>query len=224
MLTIFDISLRLGAAAAFGCVIGIERERLDWTAGMRTHMLVCLGAALVIIVSAYGFEGALRKDLVILDPSRIAAQVVSGIGFLGAGTILIRGRSIKGLTTAASLWSVAAVGLASGAGLYLAAAIATFLMLVILALLKPLEQRLFRSSKSSRLRLTISGTHADLPDVLSTVARLVEIRNLDIVQGFDTGTLLVTIVVRNQERTSMDRPLAQLSKHPLIRSMESLRQ
>ncbi|MGF6973437.1 putative membrane protein YhiD involved in acid resistance [Paraburkholderia sp. JPY465] len=94
-------------AAVLDSVIGYERERLSWAAGLRTQMLVCVGSALVMIVSAYGFAAVLGEH-VILDPSRMAAQVVSGIGFLGAGSILLRGEIVRGLTTAASVWSVAA--------------------------------------------------------------------------------------------------------------------
>jgi hypothetical protein len=120
MLAHQEIVLRLFVAAILGAAVGLERERLEWVAGLRTHMLVCLGAALVMIVSAYGFNEVISAYRVVLDPSRVAAQVVSGIGFLGAGTILfLRQQVIRGLTTAASLWAVAAVGLAVGGGLYL---------------------------------------------------------------------------------------------------------
>ncbi|KAF1016718.1 MAG: MgtC/SapB family protein [Burkholderia sp.] len=136
-----ELVSRLVLAAALGSVIGFERERLSWAAGLRTHMLVCVGSALIMIVSAFGFADVLGKPDIVLDPSRIAAQVVSGIGFLGAGSILMRGEIVRGLTTAASLWSVAAVGLAVGGGLYVAAIAATVIVLVILAGIKPLEKR-----------------------------------------------------------------------------------
>src|SRR5580704_16646241 len=108
-----DLILRLVAAAVLGSLIGLERQRLDKSAGLRTHMLVSVGSALVMIVSAYGFEEVLSPGRVVLDPSRVAAQVVSGIGFLGAGAILRQDQSVHGLTTAASIWTVAAVGLAA---------------------------------------------------------------------------------------------------------------
>jgi putative Mg2+ transporter-C (MgtC) family protein len=140
-----ELSLRLVLAALLGSVIGFERERLLWAAGLRTHMLVSVGSCLFMIVSAYGFTGVLGRSIV-LDPSRIAAGVVSGVGFLGAGSIILRNEVVKGLTTAASLWAVAAVGLAVGGGLYLAAGVATGIMLVILAGIKPFEER-FRSGR-----------------------------------------------------------------------------
>jgi putative Mg2+ transporter-C (MgtC) family protein len=141
MLSDSELVLRLLLAALLGSVIGFERERLSWSAGLRTHMLVCVGACLLMIVSAFGFSDVLSVPHVVLDPSRVAAQVVSGIGFLGAGAILMRGEIVRGLTTAASVWAVAAVGLAVGGGLYFAACSATVIMLIILAGIKPLEER-----------------------------------------------------------------------------------
>ncbi|SAL73822.1 MgtC/SapB transporter [Caballeronia terrestris] len=149
MLGNLELISRLVMAAALGSLIGFERERLSWAAGLRTHMLVCVGSALIMIVSAFGFADALHGDHVSLDPSRMAAQVVSGIGFLGAGSILLRNEIVRGLTTAASLWSVAAIGLAVGGGLYTASIAATIIILIILAGIKPLERR-FISVKQRR--------------------------------------------------------------------------
>jgi putative Mg2+ transporter-C (MgtC) family protein len=152
MLPTVELLSRLLAAAALGSVIGIERERLLWAAGLRTHMLVCVGSCLAMIVSAYGFNGVLGPHI-ILDPSRVAAQVVTGVGFLGAGSIILRNEVVKGLTTAASLWAVAALGLAVGGGLYVAAFAATVIMLVILAGIKPLEERFRRGRQAVELHL-----------------------------------------------------------------------
>lgn len=164
MLPYSDTLLRLLAAAVLGSLIGFERERLLWAAGIRTHMLVCVGACLFMIVSAYGFGPVLGPN-VVLDPSRVAAQVVSGIGFLGAGAILARGEIVKGLTTAASIWTVAAIGLAVGGGLYFAAVISTAVILVILAGVKPLEE-IYRARNQS-CRLIIEATHGSLtPDLI----------------------------------------------------------
>ncbi|KGT03652.1 mgtC family protein [Burkholderia pseudomallei] len=155
MLNNVELIMRLMLAAALGSVIGIERERLSWAAGLRTHMLVCVGSALIMIVSAFGFADVLGQAHVDLDPSRMAAQVVSGIGFLGAGSILLRGEIVRGLTTAASLWSVAAVGLAVGGGLYAAAIAATIIILVILAGIKPLERRYLSVRQRRHLMLLV---------------------------------------------------------------------
>ena len=171
MLTHQEIVLRLVVAAFLGAAVGLERERLEWVAGLRTHMLVCLGAALVMIVSAYGFNDVISAYKIVLDPSRVAAQVVSGIGFLGAGTILfLRQQVICGLTTAASLWTVAAVGLAVGSGLYLAATVTTALIIVILALVKPLERRIFHRQGVRSLTVVVDPQVASLQRIEAEIA------------------------------------------------------
>lgn len=131
--TQLDLALRLTVGLVLGAIIGFERELQRQPAGFRTHSLVSLGAALFTVVSAYGFSGEL------VDPTRIAAQIVSGIGFIGAGTILQHRGHIRGLTTAASLWAVAAIGTAAGAGLYTVAVVGTLLILVVLSILDRLE-------------------------------------------------------------------------------------
>lgn len=142
-------------AAFFGGLIGIERERRVWVAGMRTHMMVCVGACLVMIVSAYGFSEVLGSDYMRLDPSRVASQVVSGIGFIGAGTILFsRHGRVRGLTTAAGLWTVAAIGLATGGGMYYAAGITTFIALIILWAIQPLETYITNRVLKNTLKIT----------------------------------------------------------------------
>jgi putative Mg2+ transporter-C (MgtC) family protein len=160
-----DILIRLLAAALLGSVIGFERERLLWAAGIRTHMVVCVGACLIMIVSAFGFGDSLSSKNVVLDPSRVAAQVVSGIGFLGAGAILARGEIVRGLTTAASIWTVAAIGLAVGGGLYFAAGASTAVIIVILAGIKPLEEAYRARNQSCRLKIE-AANGALTPDIL----------------------------------------------------------
>ena len=125
-----DFILRLFVAALLGGIIGLEREYREKAAGLRTHFLVALGSALFMIVSAYGFDGALTNSQMRLDVPRIAAQVVSGIGFIGAGTIIFQKNSVHGLTTAACVWVTAAIGLTCGAGMYLLAVSATLLVLI----------------------------------------------------------------------------------------------
>ncbi|MCC6618580.1 MAG: MgtC/SapB family protein [Chloroflexi bacterium] len=128
-----ELALRLTVGLVLGAIIGFERELHRQPAGFRTHSLVALGAALFAIISGYGYTGDNA------DPTRIAAQIVSGIGFLGAGTILQFRGHIRGLTTAASLWSVAAVGAATGTGLYVLAVLGTVLIIVVLSLLDRVE-------------------------------------------------------------------------------------
>ncbi len=196
MLSDSELVLRLSIGALLGSLVGLERERLNWAAGLRTHMLVCVGSCLLMIVSAHGFADVLQQDHVALDPSRIAAQVVSGIGFLGAGTILLRGEIVRGLTTAASLWSVAAIGLAVGSGLYLAAAVSTVIILVILAGVKPLEERYRARRQSLRVRVTAERGTMRI-DVLHEVlgARVSQVRQFIVQQSESDGLDDVTIVL-----------------------------
>lgn len=127
----FDFILRLVVASLMGVVIGLEREYRSKEAGYRTHFLVALGSALMMIVSQYGFNDVLKADLVRLDPSRLAAQVVSGIGFIGAGTIiLLQKQIVRGLTTAAGIWATSGIGLAIGAGMFTIGVTATILFLI----------------------------------------------------------------------------------------------
>jgi len=163
MITWTEILIRLTLAALFGAIIGLERERKNWAAGLRTHMLVCVGSALTMMVSAYGFMDILGTKNVVLDPSRIAAQVISGIGFIGAGTILfLRQGIVRGLTTAAGLWTVAAIGLATGGGMYFAASVTTTLVIIILLILQPLEKRFSERFKQKGLKIIISSESKSL--------------------------------------------------------------
>lgn len=172
MIATYEIIIRLALAALLGSIIGFERQRREWAAGLRTHMLVCVGAALVMIVSAYGFSDVINKPGIVLDPSRVAAQVVSGIGFLGAGTILfMKNEVVRGLTTAAGLWTVAAIGLAVGGGLYIAATITTVLVFIILAAIKPLEERVFNKNKYNGLKLTVKRNQVNLEHIQQTLTR-----------------------------------------------------
>lgn len=125
-----DFILRLVVAGILGAVIGLDREIRAKEAGFRTHFLVSLGSALIMIVSQYGFSQIATMQTVSFDPSRVAAQVVSGIGFIGAGTIIIQKKFVRGLTTAAGLWATAGIGLAVGAGMYSVSIAATLLTLI----------------------------------------------------------------------------------------------
>ncbi|MFC7392260.1 MgtC/SapB family protein [Scopulibacillus cellulosilyticus] len=132
----FEFIARLVLAGILGALIGFERERRYKEAGLRTHFLVSVGSALIMIISKYAFGDILHQNNIGLDPSRIAAQVVSGVGFLGAGTILVQRQSVRGLTTAAGLWATSAVGLAIGAGMYLVGILGALLILLGLEVLK----------------------------------------------------------------------------------------
>ena len=163
MITWTEILIRLTLAALFGAIIGLERERKNWAAGLRTHMLVCVGSALIMMVSAFGFMDVQGTKNVVLDPSRIAAQVISGIGFIGAGTILfLRDGIVRGLTTAAGLWTVAAIGLATGGGMYFMASVTTGIAIIILLILQLLEKRFSERFKLNSLKIIISNESKSL--------------------------------------------------------------
>ncbi|MNI03130.1 putative Mg(2+) transport ATPase [compost metagenome] len=171
-----NISIRLFLALLLGGLIGFERELSSHPAGLRTHILVCVGSALIMLLSMYGFSDFVNEVNVRIDPSRLAAQVISGIGFLGAGTIIFNGRSITGLTTAASLWVVAAIGLAAGAGFYYASVLSCMMVLVSLWILNKVEHKYFSGKKIQVLRIQA----IDQPGSLGLISTLLGNRRVDI--------------------------------------------
>ena len=169
-----EIALRLVTAASLAGLVGLDREHRRSAAGLRTHALVGMSSCLLMIASAFGFADILGTPGVGLDPSRIAAQIVTGIGFLGAGTIIAHGESVRGLTTAASIWTVAALGIAVGGGMYRAAILGTALALILLLVMRPIEQRLDRRWR----RQTISALYD--PKIVSPEVVLVALRRINI--------------------------------------------
>jgi putative Mg2+ transporter-C (MgtC) family protein len=165
-----ELSLQLLAAAFLGAAIGAEREIHGHAAGMRTHLLVGVGSALFTILSIYGFLGISGTGPV--DPTRIAAQIVSGIGFLGAGAIIKEGFSVRGLTTAASLWATAAIGMAAGAGEIALAVVVTLIVLASLWPLNYIAERISATrSSSTQIRVELSSLDA-LEGVRAAIAEL----------------------------------------------------
>ncbi|MFL5779236.1 MAG: MgtC/SapB family protein [Chloroflexota bacterium] len=214
-----DLALRLLVAAILGAGIGAEREFRGHEAGMRTHLLLAEGSALFTVISIYGFptpEGGMPAD-----PSRVAAQIVSGVGFLGAGAIIKFGINVRGLTTAASLWAVAAVGMACGAGSYLVAGLGTAIVLLSLGPLKTLGDRLsLPERRAFRIRVALAeGTPIGiLTDWLS--GRDVEIRHLDVARG-DGSRLEVDLRVRLPTRMSQVDLMKGLETIPGVFLLES---
>ncbi|MBL4677257.1 MAG: MgtC/SapB family protein [Mucilaginibacter sp.] len=188
MIPLYDILIRLGLAALMGSIVGLERQRHDWAAGLRTHMLVCVGSTLAMIVSMDGFGDVIGKPGVALDPSRVAAQVISGIGFLGAGTILfMKSEIVKGLTTAAGLWTVAAIGLAVGGGLYIPAAATTIIVFIILAAVKPIERKLFDRNKYTAISLETGKDLIDIKSIQEILGKhLIRIKEVKITSPDDS--------------------------------------
>ncbi|MEG1642787.1 MAG: MgtC/SapB family protein [Bacteroidales bacterium] len=165
----WDFSLRLTIASALGAVIGLDRTYRAKDAGFRTHILVCLGSALMMIVSQYGFNDVTNGDTIKLDPSRVAAQVVSGIGFIGAGTIIFQKQIVRGLTTAAGLWATAGIGLAIGCGMYGIGIVTTILTLVGLEVVS----LIFKNMGIHTLMLQFStGDQKNINIITAEIARL----------------------------------------------------
>lgn len=148
-----DLLLRVALAGLLGGLIGLERQLRAKDAGLRTHVLVGIGSALFMIVSKYGFEDILQESHVALDPSRIAAQVVSGVGFLGAGTIIIQKQIVKGLTTAAGMWVTSAIGLVIGSGMYAIGIYGAFMTLIVLEVFRQLSQHLLSKHYGVQIKL-----------------------------------------------------------------------
>jgi putative Mg2+ transporter-C (MgtC) family protein len=197
------VLLRLAVAAGLGGAIGLERELRERQAGLRTHVVVCVGSALFTIVSAYGFRDFLVNggSVVRADPTRIAAQIVSGIGFLGAGAIIRQGLSIKGLTTAASLWLVAAIGMSAGAGYYDAALIATLGALLILGPLRIAAYRVVHRYRPDVDRLLVDIPAGGSPGaVLEAIERRGgRVTSLEIAQEGDRRSIAVDVELRGTD-------------------------
>ncbi len=174
MLTYSEIAIRLILSTMLGGIIGLERERRSQPAGLRTHIILCVGSALMMLVSIYVAHNIGNPQT--SDPARIAAQVVSGIGFLGAGAILRLGVSIKGLTTAASLWTTAGIGLAAGSGFYMGSFFATAILIITLSLLNKWE-KVFLSSKTTR---SVNMVARDVPDIIGRVEKILNKHSITI--------------------------------------------
>ncbi len=191
------IFLRLLLAAILGGIIGFEREQNNHPAGLRTHILVSIGSTLYMLISIYGFTDFMLSENVRVDPARIAAQVVTGIGFLGAGTILRHGFTVTGLTTAASLWVVAAIGLAIGTGFYFGASLATFFVLISLAVLSRLENFISKKKHLNQLRVTVIDTPGKLGEIASFLGeKRINVKNISMFEEErnDSDEQYITIV------------------------------
>jgi putative Mg2+ transporter-C (MgtC) family protein len=156
--------LRLLVALALGAIVGLERERQERAAGLRTVTMVSLGSCLFTIIGAYGFPNT--------DPSRVAAQIVTGIGFLGAGTIFLRKDLVRGLTTAATIWTVAAIGMAAGTARYFEAGFTTLLILGVLMVLKPIEKRFFKRPSEAQVSIIVPRRDGQIEEVRAALGVL----------------------------------------------------
>ena len=218
-----ELVLRLVAAAFLGAAVGLEREIRGQPAGLRTHMLVALGSCLFTVISAYGF-GAFLGDgadpQFRFDPTRIAAQIVTGIGFLGAGAILRYGMTVRGLTTAASLWVVAAMGMAVGVGAYLISAVSAGITLLALIGLRPLRSRLVRGLRREHEEFHLEvGPEFDLGGLVQ-VLEGIGLRVDDVRVEEEDGVRQVAIFAMVPADRKPEEALALLTRHPGVRTAE----
>ncbi|OAT85863.1 MgtC/SapB family protein [Desulfotomaculum copahuensis] len=221
MLTEREVIIRLALALVLGGLIGLERERLyvairTYSAGFRTHILVCVGAALAMIVSEglhFQYKG---------DAARVAAQVISGIGFLGAGAILREGILVRGLTTAASLWVVACVGLAAGGGFYLAATLGTLLVLFALIILGALEDVVRNWRRQDTLSIVVGNQPGDV-QMIGTVLKEfgIQVKRIDIQKIPESDRQLLEVAVTFPYRVNRVEVLNKLASLSGVHRVEN---
>lgn len=218
----WEILLRLLVAGILGAVVGLEREYRAKEAGYRTHFLVCVGSALMMIVSKYGFEDLIGKysDSLNLrvDPARIAAQVVTGIGFIGAGTIILRKQVVRGLTTAAGVWAIAGVGLAVGAGMYKIAVITTVLILIGLEFLG----KLFRGLGARSIAIELTAKDKEASDKIALFLSNETYKIISYEQSTAESGFQISVVLKITKKEDEKRFFSQLQefKDVTLRKLE----
>lgn len=189
------VLLRLVVACVLGGIIGFEREHSNRPAGFRTHILVCVGSALVMVTSEYIFNK--YSGQVNVDPARLGSQVISGIGFLGAGTIIRDGFNIRGLTTAASIWAVSAIGIAVGIGFYEGAISATIIIFLTLIFLKSMEESIAKRNRHKTVYIQADN----IPGRLAAITTLLDkyfivIRKIEFMNNEEADKLIIKLLVR----------------------------
>lgn len=215
-----DLLLRVLAGTVLGAVIGYERDMHRRPAGLRTHLLVALASSTFMVVSTnfVYFQHYLRDDLIAVDPSRIAASVVTGVGFLGGGAILRTGVNVQGLTTAAGLWLCAAIGLSAGAGMYVVSLFSTVLGMVALTLLRQLEHK-EDNKVTRRVSLTLGESAPSWPTIMDTLrARRIAVTPGEYEKRLDDGSVAVTFQARLAADAGEDL-IATLESQPGVRRL-----
>lgn len=215
VLSSLDCIARLGLATLLGASIGLERERKNQAAGFRTHTILCVGATLVMILS-------IKVSGDRFDPGRIAAQVVSGIGFLGAGAILRMGANIKGLTTAATMWTIAMIGLAIGYGLYFEAVMVWTILFLALFFFSMIERRVFNGKKGMK---ALAITALDSPGFLAQICGILEsqrvvVGNINVTKNPVEGKIEMFSSVNIPPEISIPDLVAQLQSVPGAQEIE----
>ena len=209
-----DFILRLLIAGVLGAIIGLDREYRAKEAGYRTHFLVSLGSALIMIVSQYGFQDIIKEDSVSLDPSRVAAQVVSGIGFIGAGTIIFQKQIVRGLTTAAGLWATAGIGLAVGAGMYVIGITATILTLIGLELLSYIFKSVGMKSSMVTFVTKSKDTLKLVADRFNSKDYLIVSYEMETLHNEDSNMYQVTMVIKSKINNDEGHLLSLIQEFP----------
>lgn len=210
-----EFLFRLILASLLGGVIGLERQIRAKEAGVRTHILIGIGSAMFMIVSKYGFYDVIEHTHIGLDPSRIAAQVVTGVGFLGAGNILVQKQTIKGLTTAADVWVTAAIGLVIGSGMYEVGIIGTIMALIVLELFRQLTYRFLNRHLHLRMRIAAGTTQVVLAWITEQGYRI-QLRSL----ANDTSDChVLTANVEYTDATSVNQILSSLKENTAIKEV-----
>lgn len=218
-----ELALRLALAAVAGALVGLERELRDQAAGLRTHMLVSLGACIFAIVSAYGFEAVAGGQFnARYDVTRVASNIVTGVGFLGAGTIIRQGFSIRGLTTAASLWVVAAIGTAVALGMYWVTGIALFIAIASLWGLRRVRTRLRSAFGFAPELLTMQAASEAHIDVAIDYIRRQghRIRGLNLDESEEQEGINVDLRIQKAPESVMHRLVSELSALPGIQNLK----
>ena len=225
-----EMVLRLLLAAAFGGIVGMERGSGDRPAGFRTHILVCAGSALIMLVSMYGFEGFDKVPFEYpknRDSARIAAQVVSGIGFLGAGTILHEGITVRGLTTAASLWMISAIGLATGAGMYSIGAAATLITFITLTAAFHSVEKRFAVVNSKSDKKYIRVVTANIPGTVARVATFlaqndIKVKTINVQNSALSDKVVLELYLKFNKETDLALIMNGLQQIEGIKSIENI--
>ena len=218
-LDLWEGLLRLLLAAVLAGAIGIERELREQEAGLRTHMLVCVGATMFMLVGVYGWSDyELGNDIgVVVDPSRVASYVVSGIGFLGAGAIIRHGINVRGLTTAASLWVVAAIGVAVGAGMYTLSVATTALVILALWPLAQVKNMLAgKQEATKRLAVTLDGGASVIAALAAIEEAGLEMTSIEV--GEEDEVRRLDVVITTAAETSLGELLDNVGALEGVRS------
>lgn len=209
-----DFMLRLLVAGILGAIIGLDREYRAKEAGYRTHFLVSLGSALIMIVSQYGFQEIIKENSVTLDPSRVAAQVVSGIGFIGAETIILQKQIVRGLTTAAGIWATAGIGLAVGAGMYAIGIATTVLTLIGLELLSYIFKSVGMKSSMIAFSTNNKDTLKQIADRFNSKDYMIVSYEMQTLHPGEMESYQVTMVIKSKRNNDEGHLLSLMQNFP----------